>query len=76
MNTNQIKVFETQALRCLGGSCKRNRTDLRKLPHEIIDRGRRMSQARLYKVEDVLKLRRAHFAQWSEEIKRAKKADS
>ncbi len=73
MNTNQSKVFETTALGYLGGGSKRNRTDLRNLPHEVIDRGRRMAPARLYVVEDVLALRKAHWAKWKEEIAQLKK---
>ena len=67
MNTNQTHIFENNALRCLGGQSKRNRTDLRKLPHEVINRGRKMTPARLYKVADVLALRTAHFARWKAE---------
>ncbi len=73
MNTNQTDIFETKALSILGGGSKRNRTDLRNLPHEVIDRGRRMSQARLYRIADVLALRKAHYAKWKEEIAQLKK---
>jgi hypothetical protein len=61
-------IYEINALRCLGGGSKRNRTDLRSLPHEVIHRGRRMAPARLYKIEDVLSLRKAHFAKWKDEL--------
>lgn len=67
-------IFELNALRCLGGLSKRNRTDLRQLPHVVIDRGRRMAQARLYVVEDVLALRKAHFAKWKAEIEQIKQS--
>ncbi|MCE2960846.1 MAG: hypothetical protein ACK46A_00495 [Akkermansiaceae bacterium] len=68
-------IYEIHALRCLGGGSKRNRADLRNLPHEVIDRGRRMAPARLYKIEDVLSLRKAHFANWKDELARLKQND-
>ena len=67
-------VFETKALSILGGGSKRIRTDLRQLPHELIDRGRR-SQARLYQVEEVLKLRRARSEKFRQELALLKKND-
>lgn len=68
-------IYEIHALRCLGGFSNRNRTDLRSLPHLVIDRGRRMAPARLYKIADVLSLRQAHFAKWKDEIDRIKQND-
>lgn len=76
MNINQTHIFENNALRCLGGQSKRNRTELRQLPHVIIDRGRRMTQARLYKIEDVLSLRKAHFAKWKAETEQIKQSQN
>ena len=67
-------IYEIHALRCLGGQSKRNRADLRNLPHEVIDRGRRMTPARLYNVADVLALRTAHFARWKAETEQIKQS--
>ena len=74
MTTNQTHIFENNALRCLGGLSKRNRTDLRQLPHVVIDRGRRMAPARIYKTADVLALRKAHFSRWKAEIEQIKQS--
>jgi hypothetical protein len=68
-------VFETKALSILGGGSKRNRTELRQLPHEVIDRGRRMSQARLYNVEDVSALLRARSERLKQELALLKQLD-
>jgi hypothetical protein len=75
MKQNTKEVSETTALGYLGGRTKAIRADLRNLPHKIIDRGRRMSQARLYQVEDVLKLRRARSEKWQHELALLKKND-
>jgi hypothetical protein len=69
-------VFETTALGYLGGRTRAIRFDLRQLPHKIIDRGRRMSQARLYQVDDVLKLRRARSEKFCQELLALKKLDT
>jgi hypothetical protein len=68
-------VFETTALGYLGGRTKAIRTDLRQLPHELIDRGRRMTAARLYQLEDVLALLRARSQKWKDELARLKQND-
>jgi hypothetical protein len=34
-----------------------------------------MAPARLYKIEDVLSLRKAHFANWKDELARLKQND-
>lgn len=68
-------VFETKALSYLGSFTKNNRAELRKLPHQVIDRGRRMSQARLYQLDDVLGLLRARSQKWKQELLALKKLD-
>jgi hypothetical protein len=68
-------VFETTALGYLGGRTKAIRTDLRQLPHEIIYRGR-ATAARRYRVEDVLKLRRARSEKFRQELLALKKLDT
>jgi hypothetical protein len=68
-------VSETTALGYLGGRTKAIRSDLRNLPHEIIYRGRR-SQARLYQVADVLKLRRARSEKFRQELLALKTLDN
>jgi hypothetical protein len=76
MKQNSKEVYETTALGYLGGRTKAIRTALRQLPHKIIDRGRRMSQARLYNLEDVLKLRRARFEKFRQELALLRKIDA
>jgi hypothetical protein len=58
-----------------GGRSKANRTNLRQLPHEVIDRGRRMAAARRFKIEDVLALLRARSEKWQQELALLKKFD-
>ena len=73
MNTNQKSVYETKALSILGTRTKAIRSELRNLPHELIDRGRRLSQARLYQTADVLALRKARWASVAAQIRQVKK---
>jgi hypothetical protein len=75
MKQNQKEVYETTALSYLGSRSQAIRSDLRQLPHKIIDRGRRMTTARLYNVEDVLKLRRARSEKFRQELALLKKND-
>jgi hypothetical protein len=74
MKQNQKEVYETTALRYLGGGSKANRTDLRQLPHEIINRGR-ATTARRYQLEDVLALLRARSERFKQELALLKKLD-
>ena len=76
MNTNQTDIFETKAFSILGSRTKAIRADLRNLPYVVIDRGRRMSQARIYKTADVLELRKAHWASVAAGIAQVKKVIS
>ncbi len=73
MNTNQKSVYETKALSILGTRTKAIRSELRNLPHELIDRGRRLSQARIYKAADVLALRKARWEKLDAELKEFKR---
>ena len=75
MKQNSTYIFETQALRYLGGRSKANRTDLRQVPHEIINRGR-ATTARRYQLEDVLSLLRARLKKWQQELLTLKKLDN
>jgi hypothetical protein len=75
MKQNSKEVYETTALGYLGGRTKAIRAELRQLPHEVIDRGRR-SQARLYQVEEVLALLKARSEKFRQELLALKKLDT
>jgi hypothetical protein len=75
MKQNSKEVYETTALGYLGGRTKAIRTDLRQLPHELIDRGR-ATAARRYQVDDVLKLRRARSEKFRQELALLKELDT
>ena len=68
-------VCESTALGYLGSRTKAIRSDLRELPHELIDRGRARA-ARRYRVEDVLKLRRARSEKFRQELALLKELDT
>jgi hypothetical protein len=68
-------VFETTALSYLGSRSKAIRTDLRELPHEIIDRGR-ATAARRYHVDDVMALLKARSEKFRQELLALKKLDT